>query len=440
MKGRALFAVFAVLLIAALACDLPGSSETEVPVDDAIATAVAATQTAMAAQPDVQTEVPVEPTEEATQEQPPACQPTHPGPQVLPLPSGFAASQTGSQLAEFYDSNGVLAGGKAVTGLSWEEPGQVHLIGHSAGGWNNISIAYHSLQNNGTLMLSDNSGVSILGLSPDLIVLTGAAGESALAYSSLNWSTWISSLFAADAGVIAGSSAVAVSAGDSGWVIYPLAVHYDAGEALGVWYTYSMYGIGNIIFEPYRGLYYYDLTANTTVEFLSFDNVLAGFSPDQTMVAFAPAPDIPAAENGFTVRNLVTCQESFFALHPSSNLGGGYVKFSPDNQLLAWLEAGGPSNMEAQMRVRVARLDGTSIIDAPATSLTGLVGGEVPTWFSYAGWLQNHVFLLGANVAGIDARLLVMWAPDPTQPLDPALGANQSILAGDGNFLGFVYP
>jgi hypothetical protein len=44
------------------------------------------------------------------------------------------------------------------------------------------------------------------------------------------------------------------------------------------------------------------------------------------------------------------------------------------------------------------------------------------------------------TLEAIHHPVLVVWAPDPSQPLDPDLGANQSAPIANGNFIGFVYP
>ncbi len=108
--------------------------------------------------------------------------------------------------------------------------------------------------------------------------------------------------------------------------------------------------------------------------------------------------------------------------------------------MVAWLEASGTSPMEANYRLRVAKIDGTLIVDSPISNLTGLVGGETPSWMVIGGWGANHILVLEMHLQGYSAPLIVMWAPDPNQPLAPVLGANQSVPNGEGRFLGFVYP
>jgi hypothetical protein len=227
-----------------------------------------------------------------------------------------------------------------------------------------------------------------------------------------------------------------------GNAMHPLAVHQSGGAANGIWFTYTMYGIGDVNFPPYNGLYYLDLSSGQTVEYLGTTNAIGGISPDQTLVAYgAGQGGTPGRiESGLTVRNLVSCQETYIPFNASSNLGGGWMVFSPDNSFVAWSEAGGPSSMEATYRIRVARTDGTSIFDAPIANMYSLLGGEPPDSLRPVGWIANHLLVLEAYLNVIHRYIVIVWAPDHSQPLDPVLGANQSFPIADGTFIGFVYP
>jgi len=203
-----------------------------------------------------------------------------------------------------------------------------------------------------------------------------------------------------------------------------------------------MWGVGNINFAPYNGLYYFKFSDRSVTEYLASSDRLAGFSPDQTRVAFNPGAGGQPGGPGInlTLRDLVTCQEAVIPFHPQTNLGGGFVSFSPDNQFLSWLEATGPNNMEAQMRLRAATTDGGIFVDSDFPGLSGLAGGEIPSYIKPVGWLANHLLLLEISVPSLESPLVVAWAPDPNQLLEPALGANQSAPLADGVFAGFLYP
>jgi hypothetical protein len=176
--------------------------------------------------------------------------------------------------------------------------------------------------------------------------------------------------------------------------------------------------------------------------YLGSNTVLAGFSPDQTWAAYGQGTgNSPGQAQGFlTLKNLLTCQEVTLPFHATSNLGGGWVIFAPNNQMVAWLEASGPSPMEATHRLRVARIDGTLVVDSPISGLTGLAGGETPSWIVPGGWADDHLLILEIHISEYPNPLVVIWAPDQTQPFSPALGANQSATIGDGRYMGFLYP
>jgi hypothetical protein len=40
----------------------------------------------------------------------------------------------------------------------------------------------------------------------------------------------------------------------------------------------------------------------------------------------------------------------------------------------------------------------------------------------------------------LNRAFLILWAPDPAQPLDPVLGTHQFVTIAEGSFAGFVYP
>ena len=146
------------------------------------------------------------------------------------------------------------------------------------------------------------------------------------------------------------------------------------------------------------------------------------------------------AQNLLNLKNLITCQEVVLLFNPTTNLGGGWLQFSLDNQYVSWIEASGPSNMEATSRIRIAKIDGTILVDALPNSLGGLIGGEVPTRVFPFQWSDNHILAVEVGMDGVSDPFFVLWAPDPNFPLDPLLGANQSAPIGSGIGMGFIYP
>lgn len=442
---------FILLLLVSLACGNTTPDSATPTIDlHAIETLVAATIEITAAPAEtiaaVATETAPAPTSEPTviPTEIQACLPAHPGPHTIALPIGFGGN-INTLAIQFLDFNGSPLGNVQTPGMTWLDPNQLHIGGPFSQGIPNIPVVYNSLENGGTLKRSENGIANPLVPAPNLITLTGAEGGSVIIYSTNDSDQaaggWISNLYAGDLEAINGAQPMLTRSEGDGFVIYPLAVRMEAGIAQGVWYTLSMWGVGNINFAPYNGLYYFNFVDAQISEFLPSSDRLAGFSPDQTLVAYIPGmgaqPGGPG--NSLTLRNLNNCQETVIPFNPSTNLGGGLVTFSPDNQYLSWLEASGPNNMEAQMRLRVATINGDILRDAQFQELSSLAGGENPVYIKPVGWLANHLLMLEIGTSSINP-LLVAWAPDSLQPLDPALGANQSALLAEGVFAGFLYP
>lgn len=445
--------LFFLILIIAIACDIeisPGDSP------DSVGSAVAATQTALGVPgsqvPPGPTQEPPAPTAENTlpadtpAETPaPSCQPVHPGPQALPLPIAVAAGL--NEIVTFRDTAAQTLATRPATGMTSMDSERTHLAGNFAMGANALPIVFFTFQDGGKLRLNQNNLVGDLMPAPDLYAVKGAEGGPYLAFVTVDMMNQsINHLYASDYPALPGAQPILTwtppPSGMPGNAIHPLAIHRNPSSVDGIWFTYTMWGIGNINYPPFNGLFWLDAATATRTEYLPQTDVLGGISPDQTMIAYgAGQGGTPGViQSGVTVRNLLNCQETYIPFNPASNLGGGWMVFSPDNQMLAWTEAGGPDNMNATFRMRVARTDGTSLFDAPVANMTSLLGGEIPRWLRPAGWIANHLLVVETYVDAIQQHILIVWAPDPSQPLDPVLGANQSAPIADGEFMGFVYP
>ena len=376
----------------------------------------------------------------------PDCLPFQPGIQVLDLPVGFTAGVDSSTI-RFYDLDGNLLGEKLTPGLTRVDQSQIHIAGGISNGIPGAPLIYASLESGG--VIKGNIGSEIFGMdSPgEIVTISGAEGVSTLiVYSTaeLTGEGYITTLKTGEMGELASINPQLVRTEDDGLVYYPLSIHGEEGQNQGTWFTYLKYKMTDFIFVPYHGLFYYDLTQNKVTKFLPANTRVKGFSPDQSLVAFgnSPGANPEAEESGFYAYDFETCQGWRFFYHDSSMSGAGEVVFSPDNQTIAWIESRGVILEELEWRLRVARLDQsqTELIDSELSALTSLTGGEIPSSISPVGWLSNSILLLQIRVPGNDAPLLVAYAPDPGFPLDPALGANQSVLLAEGNFSGFLYP
>jgi hypothetical protein len=336
---------------------------------------------------------------------------------------------------------------RQVVDMTFMSSEWAHMAGTLSMGNDNLPVVYFTLNNGGKLRLNINNAISDAAIAPNLMSITGAEGGPFIVYVTVDMMAQSTNrVYAGNYTDAAGLQPVITwvppQAGHIGNAIHPLAVHTAGGAADGFWYTYTMEGIGNVNYPPYNGLFFHQLATGQSIEYLGTDDELGGISPDQTMIAYgAGQGGTPGViRDGLTVRNLVTCQETYIPFNPASNLGGGWMVFSPDNQFVAWTEASGPNNMEAAFQMRVARTSGVSLFDAPAANMTSLLGGEPPAGLRPVGWIANHLLVLQAYVSATHQYVVIVWAPDPAQPWDPVMGANQSAPIADGNFLGFVYP
>ena len=450
------FAVFLIALITAtLACSLtpdgPNTSQVDSISEEMISTAASATITALSGQEEAQEDT-LEPqatdtaVPQATDAPVPDCQPLHPGPQAVSLPAGVAlASATNQEMVSFYDLQANLIGTKTLSGIPYLNFNQIHLAGGYTAGFADLPVVYHAMTNgNELLRLNINNSTADLGSSPSFVVLTGAEAQPFIAYSlnSTGPNGWIRYLYASEPAMVKQTPPLITRDEGDGYAVFPLAVHYSGGSAQGIWYTETLEGIGNINFAPHRGLFYYNLLDSSVTSYLPSGAVFAGLSPDQTWAAYHQGTgDVPGQAKGtITVKNLITCEEMTMTFAQPDSLGG-WVEFSPDNQYVSWLETFGPSPMDSEWRVRVSKTTGMTLVDAELDSLTSLTGGAAPEWIAFQmKWVDNHLLGLTLKPAGASDSVVVLWAPDPAQPLDPVLGANQSVVLANGRLIGLLYP
>jgi len=438
MNKRNGFLIIAALLISSMACLFGSSGSQPTPDIDAMTTSVAAT---LRAQND---QAPTRTPEEVVET--PACLPLHPGRQILDLPSGFTAGVDISAIS-FYDTEGNLLGEKQTPGLTRVRLNQIHIAGGISNGISGVPLLYASSESQGVIKANIGSNIFQMDSSGEVVALSGAEGTfTILAYSAAEYTDdgYLTTIKTGEMGELAAITPQLTRMEDDVFVYNPLAVHVIEGQNQGTWFTLLKYKMSDFAYMPYNGLFYFDISLNQVTEYLNTDYRIKGFSPDQSLVAFGNALDSdPDADlSHFIIRDLVSCQEWNFPWNEYSIRGGGGVAFSPDNQNIAWIEAGGLTIDDAVQRLRISKLDQnqTILVDSELENLSGLTGGEIPYYIAQLSWLSNHVLLLQMGVPGVENYLLVAYAPDPAFPLDPALGANQAVPLAEGSFTGFLYP
>ena len=374
----------------------------------------------------------LEPTLPAPPTETPPPTPAGPG---LYLPVGLAIVPAGGGKITYYDLGGQQIGELQAPNLATGLYQQAHIAGSLTGSPNTVlpSLVFYAAENNGELWLNDNGSLSLLKAAPNLFSLVGIPGRPTLAYTIAEYTNAgvRSLIYMGDPQSLPTSDMLLDSTNSQSYAIKLLAISISDGQPAGLWYTTVPYGIGgDIVFEPRSALYYFDLATSSSSISLNLAKSPVGFSDDQAWVAYV-------ANSGTRPMNIMHNFESSsnitFPLRVDSNRGSGDAVFSPNNQYVAWREAGGsymdqPSTFHET--IRIATLDGNILTEIPDTALVAVsgfsaIGSAVP-----AGWLDTQTLVLevkdfnGDNTSvlkvGIDGAGLTVFAP--------------------GSFIGFLYP
>ncbi len=418
------------LLLLTLACQMNSPSP---PDDDSIGTAVAQTMMALTPAGNPATMSPPTPIT--------PCLASHPGPESNPYPDALAIVDENNVLTQ-YNLNGQAINSTTLPG--YEGHRQLHFGSQASGS----TIAYYTFDNGGELRAYRQQQTHTLAQSADFTQLLGANGSDWVAYVivTLNPSEtgWLSQVYTANLQTLSISPAPVLSRDAQDGNIHRLLGVRASQQIDGLWYTLSMWGIGNINWAPFSGLYYADLNSGQTLQFLDDTNRILALSPDSSMVAFTPGGTQNRPGNGLVLRDMVySCQDIQIPWDATSNQGGGLAAISPNNQLVAWVEASGPDPMSATFRLRVARLSAnsyTDLVNTPASQLTQIIPGLTPSVVHPVTWVDDHILLVSIYAQNANGNYLALWAPDPNQPINTPNGAVSSIPLGTGYFSGLFYP
>jgi hypothetical protein len=282
------------------------------------------------------------------------------------------------------------------------------------------------------LVLDQDGSVSKLADVPHFVALAAAVGQPALAYSSIEYlndgATTSSHLYAGTPQTLASATPALSIADTESYAITPLAVRSEAGQPVGVWYTWEPQGIGGeIVFAPRSGLYYLDLVNGANHEILGRGVNPAAVSLDQAWLAFTTAVVSP-----LSIRNLTDGQEVTFPLLADSDRGAGNALFAPDSQHVAWLEASGkraadPSTFH--VTIRVATTTGQIVADVPGATVIDFVGGGGEVMNARpVGWLDGQTLILQ------------VYSPDTSNLLRINLDGSGLDYLALGSLVGLLYP
>ena len=432
--GRFFVAVAALLVTA---CSLFPSTPSP---NEAIATQVAATLTAVAqpAAPTLSPEqvvapsvaapltalgTPLSPPQNATTPQPTATA----TPLPVPWPVGFWVGNDASGTAVFYQWPGLTTTPPAsLPPNSSVSVGSIGVVGAPTapaflyGDWGKHVFIYTA------------SGQQTLGTLPQ--GSQGASLVSVLGAPSSLWAAYSYDLYGANyqiqSGLMVGKTdgqftqAMNIDASD-GYALLPLSFEWNAqSQPQALWVTTQIYGIGDVMVAPTRGLWRVDLATLQAVQVLpketnGVENNILGVSPTGRWAAYWQQSD-PAHVHIISP----TQQGQPHTLNTLTNAASaatiGHGVFSADGRYVAWVEYVG--SFDAGYHARIAVYDLTT--DQPLA-----LGNPLPLQIVAApvAWLDAHTLLLsgwdGSN------NVAVIW--------DVQAQSAPTII--HGSFLGVAY-
>lgn len=353
------------------------------------------------------------------------------------VPAGvFVSADEGASLT-LYDPDGMQIAGLLTPGSVFTDPENVHIAGNLPEDESPPPVVYRSWEPDQALMLSEDGAVNKLRDTHSFLALAGAAGKPVLSFSEMTVENNAprSFLFAAALDTIGTAAPVLELSDDlTGMALKPVGVEASGGEAQGVWYTKTAWGIGGVdlMFHINRGLFFYDINSGENTPVIGEDRNFQGISPDHTFAASVEF-DI-GGDKSVMIHDLEDDQTLNFPLNPSSDRGAGFVVFSPDSRLAAWLEGEGsiaaqPPNFTA--RVRAGEISSGGVIqEKDHSAAAALLGWERVSLMKPVGWLDNQSVLIEAR--GED------WAQVSLLRLNAKTGEMEIFCPG--SFAGFVYP
>ncbi|MBI9051277.1 MAG: hypothetical protein JEZ00_17775 [Anaerolineaceae bacterium] len=337
-------------------------------------------------------------------------------------------------VTEVFDITGNKLDDLATPGFSGREPGLIHGYTYMDQGVSIFSALYFS-NDDKMMRQTSNSQTQDLVYIPYLTSMRGYAGTPYLLVGTGNFhdgglETELTS-YNFPQGVNPRIYNNTVSMVSRAYA--PLYVIGNNGVPEGAWFTNEAYEYGlPIVFPVYYGLYRMDLATGNTNWLFNEEYRPMDISRDGSLVALSHIDS-----NGIGPVSIFELPEPWeivtYALEEGQNLGSGFAVISPDNQKVAFMQAGGqimtpPSTFHS----RICYADIVANAVANCIPATDIVISSVENPQSMAkplGWLTNHQLLFQTTTAHEPPPMLRILDVNTNQVTDFAAG----------RFAGFVY-
>ncbi len=316
------------------------------------------------------------------------------------------------------------------------DPSSIHISGRVSNAERFPAVIAHAwLPQPSVVSLSDGQ-VRVLYSVDQLLTMVGVPGQPLIAFSEIVYQDG-----AGDANLSVGYTAnlqqavVLTDLADNmpGFAPLPLAVESAQGVPGTVWYSLAAWDTrgAEMLFPISLGLYKANFISGESQPLLGLDRNLQGLSPDRSLAASAAAGF--DEDQSLHLHYLDSDRESRFDLKPGYS-GAGFAVFSPHNQSVAWLEAGGAAlseNGAILMSVRVARLPGAEIVmDLNLEEASRAVEFTPVVRMRPIGWLDEDQLLVEVSGSARQQSALVRMN----------ISAGRISLFSPGRFLAFTYP
>jgi hypothetical protein len=348
------------------------------------------------------------------------------------LPSGVLIDTLDKVGITFFNTNGQVITELKTPGLQHSSPSEVHLAG-TVSGQIMTPLVFHVWDPQSRVLINVNDAISLMANAPNFYSMAGASGQSVMVYSVVNYkpdnSGITSNLYFGTLEQLTGGGGLVYSEDNNqSYADFPLEVNAENNVPLGFWFSHQAYGIGDVIFAPQKGLFYYNQATNSIAPVLDETRRPLAISQDHNWVA----SNAFGGDKSVTALNINTNTQAYYPLLANSDDGAGNVTFSPDSNYIAWMEASGSFMMDVpnfHSVVRIAQTNGTLVRDVIDVNFGAVVGAAV-NWVQPVEWLDTSVVLVQAlGMTSTDAWVL---------KLDVTTG-NISLFA-TGNFVGLYYP